>query len=378
MKKIVFLLLLFTSHIAFADTVIQMEPYGGVFRIPCLVNGAKMKFILDTGASSVCLSMTMAEYLYDNGYITDDDIIGAGTSSVADGRIVDHLKLNLKEITIGDKSLRNIEAIVIQGQSAPLLLGQSALKKLGKYSISGNNLILKSTNQTKNNNNLELSDEEIDELFNEANDSFYDGSYYVALEKYKILYDNDLLSAYGIMHLADCYYSTDNKGTALELYNDIQNEIERDFPNHKTELYFNIGKCYWFLNDFDSAIPFFEKVKLQANIWSNTQSSAVTFLSNIYVEKGNLYKAKSLIDDYILQYLRFMEINATDCWDKLYTDSFLADLYYCQYLNYSSDGTLDSAEKHITIAAAWGNKEAIEYCNKYGINYQIKPRNYVY
>lgn len=32
----------------FSQTVIQMEEYGGVYRIPCKVNGAKMKLIFDT------------------------------------------------------------------------------------------------------------------------------------------------------------------------------------------------------------------------------------------------------------------------------------------------------------------------------------------
>lgn len=355
-----------------------MEEYNGVYRIPCMVNGAKMKFIFDTGASDVCLSLNMAEYLYDNDYINDNDFLGTGVATVADGRIVDHLRLNLREIKIGDRTLRNVEAVVIKGQSAPLLLGQSALKKLGKYSISGNNLILKTSNQPSTTVQLELSDSEIDDLFLEADESYYDGSYHVALEKYKILYDYDLLSAYGIMQLADCYYSTDDKLKALELYTDIQNEIENDFPQHKIELYYNIGRCYWVLNDYNAAIPYFEKVKTQATQWCSTQCSAVKILSSIYADNGSMYKAKSIIDDYISQYLRYMEINATDCWDKLYTDEFLAELYYRQSLNYSIEESYDKADKYMTISAAWGNKDAIEHCNKYNLNYQSKPTKYAY
>lgn len=128
MKHIIAIFLLFISCISSnADTVIQMENYGGVYRIPCFVNGAKMKFIFDTGASNVCLSMTMAEYLYDNGYIEAKDIKGTGSSSVADGRIVDHIVLILKDVQIGDLHLYNVEAVVVDGQNAPLLMGQSAL-----------------------------------------------------------------------------------------------------------------------------------------------------------------------------------------------------------------------------------------------------------
>ena len=38
---------LLTSFSSPAQTVIQMEYSGGVYKIPCYVNGARMKFILD-------------------------------------------------------------------------------------------------------------------------------------------------------------------------------------------------------------------------------------------------------------------------------------------------------------------------------------------
>lgn len=113
-----------------AQTTIQMEEYGGVYRIPCKVNGAKMKLIFDTGANNVCLSLTMAEYLFDNELISKDDIIGRGSSTVADGSIVDHIIINIKDIEIQGIHLKNVEAVVIDGQNAPLLLGQSAIKNL--------------------------------------------------------------------------------------------------------------------------------------------------------------------------------------------------------------------------------------------------------
>lgn len=60
----------------FSQKIILMEEEGGVYRIPCSVNGAKMRMIFDTGASNVSLSMSIAEYLLDNDYIKKEDIIG--------------------------------------------------------------------------------------------------------------------------------------------------------------------------------------------------------------------------------------------------------------------------------------------------------------
>ena len=74
--KLVIVILIGLIHSqCLSQTVIQMEEYGGLYRIPCKVNGAKMKLIFDTGADKVCLSLSMANYLYDNDYITNEDII---------------------------------------------------------------------------------------------------------------------------------------------------------------------------------------------------------------------------------------------------------------------------------------------------------------
>lgn len=142
MRKLLFAILLVVSTLLSAQVTITMEQEGGVYKVPCVVNGAKMKFIFDTGAATVCLSESMAEYLLVNDYITKDDILGTGTSQVADGRIVDHVKINLRDIEVAGLHLKDVEAVVVEGQRAPLLLGQTAIQKLGKVSIEGNKLTI--------------------------------------------------------------------------------------------------------------------------------------------------------------------------------------------------------------------------------------------
>lgn len=119
-----------------------MEKDGGVYKVPCVVNGLRMKFIFDTGAANVCISESMVTYMLENDYLDKSDILGTGQSSVADGRIVDHVKIRLNTLEIGGLKLSNVEAVVIEGQTSPLLLGQSAISKMGKVSINGNQLII--------------------------------------------------------------------------------------------------------------------------------------------------------------------------------------------------------------------------------------------
>lgn len=372
--KLIIVILLGLIHFqCFSQTIIQMEEYGGVYRIPCKVNGAKMKLIFDTGADKVCLSLSMAEYLFDNDFISKNDIKGSGSSTVADGSIVDHIKINIKDIEIQGIHLKNVEAVVIDGQNAPLLLGQSAIKKLGKYSISGNKLIIATENSPQS--PTQFTEEEVDNLISEAVKAFNEEAYYVALEKYKILYDYDLLNALGKKDFADCYYYTDQKEEALEIYQSIQNEIESEFPQNKVSIYYQIGRCLYYLGNYDAVFPYMEKVKYFSEQWSNYQTDAVWYIANSYSKKGNTYKAQRVYDDYIKLYISFKGYNPTDCWTKNTRDQFLAELYFSYYLISTSESDW---EKYLIISARWGNEEAIKTCNRFKYNYYYIPKQYNY
>ena len=314
--------------------------------------------------------------MLENDYLSYDDIKGTSQSQVADGRIVNNTRIVIKKIQIGDKTLSNIEAVVVHGQSAPLLLGQSAISKFGKYSISGGNLIIGSAKKSTNDDDWQyLSDSDQDKLFNDANRFYNDGSYVIALEKYKTLYNNRLLSSYGKMLLANCYYYTDQKEIALDIYLSIEDDIEYEFPEDLPDLYYQIGRSFWATEDYDSALPYLEKAKVYSKPWGAVQNNIIFLMSCIYQEKGDDYKAAQVLDQYISQYLSFMEIKATDCWDKCYTDAFLADLYFTRYLISYSDSDRD---KYQIISAAWGNDKAKENCKQFELTYTSKPFRYEY
>ena len=186
--------------------------------------------IFDSGASTVCLSENTALMMLENDYLSIEDIKGSGKSTVADGSIVDHTKINLKKIQIGDKVLTNVEAVVIHGQEAPLLFGQSAIKRLGRYTISGNTLIIGTgVKPVSKMVSSKLTDDDIDRLCQEADDAYDKGSYSIALEKYRILYERNLMNAWGVLYYGDCYYFTERYDEALKIYLsvDIENNEKR-------------------------------------------------------------------------------------------------------------------------------------------------------
>ena len=73
-QLLLFLFCMFYSYSCFGQVKITMERHGNVYYVPGKVNGLSMKFIFDTGASNVCLSLTEALFMLKNGYIKEADL----------------------------------------------------------------------------------------------------------------------------------------------------------------------------------------------------------------------------------------------------------------------------------------------------------------
>ena len=123
-------------------TKVRMEKAGGVYLVPIKVNGLDLKFIFDTGASSICLSSAEALVMLRQGQITQEDFVGQQQFQDATGGISVGTIIRLHTVEIGGIVLRNVEANVVDNIQAPLLLGQTALSKFGKVTIDYNNNII--------------------------------------------------------------------------------------------------------------------------------------------------------------------------------------------------------------------------------------------
>ena len=144
-KQLFTILILITSYYnIFSQKTIEMEYNNGVYLIPCKVNNVPMKFIFDTGASNVSISLTEAKFLLKQGALKDEDLLGTVKYQIANGEVQEGTKIILKEINIGGVILKDVEAGIVHQENAPLLLGQSAISKLGKIRLDGNKLIIES------------------------------------------------------------------------------------------------------------------------------------------------------------------------------------------------------------------------------------------
>ncbi len=103
----------------------------GHFMADGMVNGAHIRFMVDTGATLVSLPITEAARLgidYQKGR--------AGYSILADGRRVASWRVMLDSVTLGDVTLLNVEGSVSQGSGMPLLgmsfLGRTEMRNEGE------------------------------------------------------------------------------------------------------------------------------------------------------------------------------------------------------------------------------------------------------
>lgn len=146
----IILLLLITNYM-FSQTIIQMQKMGGVYTVPCKVNGLPLRFIFDTGASDVSISLTEATFMLKNGFLYKEDLGETVYYSIANGDIAEGTKLNLRMIEIGGLKLYNVSASIVHQVKAPLLLGQSAIANLGRIQIENETLtIYKNLNKITN------------------------------------------------------------------------------------------------------------------------------------------------------------------------------------------------------------------------------------
>ena len=114
---------------------IPMEIDGGVYMISAKINDVPMKFVFDTGASMISLSLTETNFLIKQGTIDGNDVLGEMQFVDANGDVSTGYGIRLRTVQLGDIVLHDVRASVVPNQTAPLLMGQSALQEFGTIKI---------------------------------------------------------------------------------------------------------------------------------------------------------------------------------------------------------------------------------------------------
>jgi aspartyl protease family protein len=113
----------------------------GMFRSVGTINGRTVRFLLDTGATTVAMNKSQARQLGVDYRMKGERIIVSTASANVKG-----YRVRLKSVSLGNIKQRNVEAMVIDGDHpGPILLGMSFLGKL-KVEKEGNTMTIRQRN----------------------------------------------------------------------------------------------------------------------------------------------------------------------------------------------------------------------------------------
>jgi len=109
---------------------------GGVYEVPILINGVlKFEVIFDTGAAEVFLTPDVILTLIRTKTISEKDILEGKNFIDANGNINKNIRINLREIKLGSRTLSNVPCGVSETINGLSLLGLSAIEGLGNIEI---------------------------------------------------------------------------------------------------------------------------------------------------------------------------------------------------------------------------------------------------
>lgn len=357
-----------------------MQKRGGVYEVPCKVNGLSLKFIFDTGASDVSISMSEAIFMIKNGYLTEKDIKGSEFYSIANGDIQEGTTINLKVVEISGLKLYNVKASILHSLETPLLLGQSALRKLGRieFDYGSEELVVFEENDSilESRRNLDIeTTHHSDSLYNENAILNYDkavaeweqGDYEDAINLFNkvIEIEDSYLLAYINRGLANILLVKDINPFKPSSYDyDLEQKYKKELNEVFQHCQTAFGDADKVLSiDPDNVGAFY--VKGRAKLVLKDYTGAVLEFSNaLQFDKAN----KSSDENFLLRAKAYYELNrysktikdCSSCIDVSNSRDLIGEAYYykalCKEGLYGTKYALEDFSK----AGEFGYKQAYE------------------
>lgn len=346
---------------------IKMQNEGGVYTTPCIVNGLKLRFIFDTGASNVSLSLSEALFMLKNGYLLENDLHGSSFSQIANGDIVENTTVNLKEIEIGGIKIYNVEATIIHELSAPLLLGQSAIKKLGKIQLEGDELVIMESNIVPADNQCELALS----LIEEAEKYYFEDLDALAASTYQKAYYlcPSLFSCFDIYLMGSSYYHREDYENTIKF---LKKTTEFKPDNSLVfSITLKLANSYMRLKDYSEAELNFEKAFSIAN--DDNDKYRVCFdLGYMFSNMDKYQKAVDYYNRSLNYYISFNNIDIDRAVREKIKNEDIGVIFYNIGLNYIKLNQITTADRYIFTAKIFGNSAARDYCEKYNVTFELK------
>lgn len=119
------------------DQIVVQRSGNGHYYLSADVNGAPVRFVVDTGATEIVLTQDDAA----RAGLDPENLAYLGRANTANGEVRTAL-VRLDEIRLGEAVDRKVQALVNQGQMDESLLGMGYLQRWGTIQISNGQLVL--------------------------------------------------------------------------------------------------------------------------------------------------------------------------------------------------------------------------------------------
>ena len=275
------------------------------------------------------MSTTTYLFLYENGYIHDEDVKGITTLKLPDGSSSKGAAFVIRKLKIGDHILvTDTPAFVVSKQNVPLIIGSSAFESLGDVTREGDKIVIGDLD------NIESIAEVVDPV----------DSLRAAAQGY--------LEAENYAEAVACFASLKEKG-ALNMLSEYQyavllNLLGRDKENIAVSLDWlseNKGKSitmdYWIHNGLGAS----------------------------YAREGDNTKAIESLEKAVAAYYKLFNTSEKGIKSGNFKDDSLGSTLYRLGRVYASEGKVRMTESYCSLAAKCGYQPALDFCKQYKIKY---------
>lgn len=314
-----------------AQSVVTLQPSkeDGRYTIETTVNGVGVRTYYTEENWFVSMSTTTYLFLYENGYIHDEDVKGITSLKLPDGSSSKGAAFVIRKLKVGDHVLvTDIPAFVVSKQTVPLIIGSSAFESLGEVTRDGDRIVIGDLEDVES---LAEVVDPVDSLRIAAQAHLDAEEYGEAIKCFSALKDKDALNM-----LTQYQYA---------MLLGILGRDQENIALSEDWLSSNEGKSltmdYWIHNGMGASF---------ARLGDN--SNAIT----------SLEKAVSV-------YYRLFNTSEKGIKAGNFHDNNLGSTLYRLGRVYAAEGKVRMTETYCSLAAKCGYQPAIDFCNQYKIKY---------
>lgn len=314
-----------------AQSVVTLQPSkeDGRYTIETTVNGVGVRTYYTEENWFVSMSTTTYLFLYENGYIHDEDVKGITSLKLPDGSSSKGAAFVIRKLKVGDHVLvTDIPAFVVSKQTVPLIIGSSAFESLGEVTRDGDRIVIGDLEDVES---LAEVVDPVDSLRIAAQAHLDAEEYDEAIKCFSALKDKDalnMLTQYQYAMLLGIL-GRDQENIALSedwLSSNEGKSLTMDYWIHN-----GMGASFARLGDNSNAITSLEKaVSVYYRLFNTTEKG---------IKAGNFH------------------------------DNNLGSTLYRLGRVYAAEGKVRMTETYCSLAAKCGYQPAIDFCNQYKIKY---------